>query len=129
VVFVEFFIGYSPPSSHLGPYTRSSTLVPCCLLVACCHVLGQAATALHLPAFVKVDPSNLVDVVRDVGKTLAFHFHVLFILLTLIINIIYLHCYLIYQYPLSIHDHDLYLFYVCAVPSPPVYLLVITMEK
>ena len=28
-------------------------------------------------------------------------------LLTLIINIIYLHCYLIYQYPLPIHDHDL----------------------
>ena len=42
-------------------------------------------------------------------------------LLTLIINIIYLHCYLIYQYPLSIHDHDLYLFYACAVPLSPVY--------
>jgi hypothetical protein len=35
----------------------------------------QAAAALHLPAFIKVDTSNLVDAVRDVGKTLAFLFH------------------------------------------------------
>jgi len=59
---------------------RLATQVLRRLLAACCHVSGQAAAALHLPAFIMVDPSNLVDAVRDVGKTLAFLFHVLFIL-------------------------------------------------
>jgi hypothetical protein len=60
--------------------SRSATLVLRRLSAACCHVPGQAVAALHLLAFIKVDPSNLVDVIRDVGKTLAFLFHVLFIL-------------------------------------------------
>jgi hypothetical protein len=59
---------------------RSATLELRHLSATCYHVPGQAAVALHLPAFVKVDPLNLVDAVRDVGKTLAFLFHVLFIL-------------------------------------------------
>jgi hypothetical protein len=59
---------------------RSTTLELRHLSAACCHVSGQAAAALHLPAFIKVDPSNLDDVVRDVDKTLTFLFHVLFIL-------------------------------------------------
>ena len=59
---------------------RLATQVLRRLLAACCHVPGQAAAALHLPAFIMVDPSNLVDAVHDVGKTLAFLFHVLFIL-------------------------------------------------
>ena len=57
-------------------------------------------------------------------KPLPFFSMFFLYLLTLIINIIYLHCYLIYQYPLPIHDHDLYLFYACAVPLPPVYFFV-----
>jgi hypothetical protein len=59
---------------------RSATLELRHLSATCCHVPGQAAAALHLPAFIKVDPSNLDDAVRDVGKTLTFLFHVVFIL-------------------------------------------------
>jgi hypothetical protein len=75
----------------------------------------EAATAAHrhLPAFIKVGSSNLVDAVRDVGKTLAFLFHVLFILVDID-----------HQYQLSTLPFDLYHLYIsCAVPSPPVYHL------
>jgi len=108
---------YCNASSSLNPCYRNAVL---CLLVRAVDAY-MVAVPQHLPA----NPC----LARTAGepptpKTLAFLFHVFLYLLTLIINIIYLHCYLIYQYPLPIHDHDLYLFYACAVPLPPVYFFV-----
>jgi hypothetical protein len=66
------------------------------------HLPKQATTAhRHLLAFIKVDPSNLVDAVSDVGKTLAFLFHVLFILVDVD-----------HQYQLSTLSFDHYHLYI-----------------
>jgi hypothetical protein len=49
VVFVEFFIGYSPPSSHLGPYTCPRGFTPA---IACLAGLPLPRQFVIAPAHI-----------------------------------------------------------------------------
>jgi hypothetical protein len=72
VVHVGFFIGYSPPSSHLGPYTWFGKLLD---FVCYGHGVVRSALSALLLVALMVSPVRVVPVVSIYKSFSGFFFH------------------------------------------------------